>query len=154
MKKNFKRLWIVVLTMVCMAVALTACSGGNENKSGKEEKKSVSPFIGEWTTVVVQMDGQTAGWYPEEDGEVRINVKDGGELEFVIDGESESCKWKEENDKLIVEIEGEEVTAELGEKKNTIIFKNWYNGGVDFIMGKVGTDAADVNNYELDIPLE
>ena len=143
MRKNSKRMLALLLTMVMIssAFALTGCGG-----SGAKSK-----YAGKWTAVIMDMDGLVMAVDPETDGEMSIEIKDGGKAEFIVDGDSESCDWKEDGDSLIITVEGVDMTAVAGEKENTIVFKNWMDFGIDVTFGKVGTDAADPANYETDL---
>ncbi len=119
-----------------LAFVLTACSGGSKVRADQELEGKYIAVMGEMFGVALTGE--------ELDG-FSFELESGGKGKVVIDGDSHSIKWKNDDETVTITVDKEDMTAQRG--KDSFVMKDMLGMGMDLTFAKEGTAAADPAQY-------
>lgn len=123
----------LAIIMLSVAVVFAGCSGGNAD----------SIYQGNYVAVCGEMLGITMG--DDDMSGFEMELKAGGKADMVINGESYSVSWTNDDKNITVNVDGVDLVGKIG--KDTISFEDMLGMGMDVTFAKEGTDAANPENY-------
>ncbi len=119
---------------ITMVLSLAACGGGG---------RADDAYVGKWISVAGTAMGFTL---TGEDIEgFGLDLEAGGKGTMSVDGEAAKIKWTNDDTTLTLSVSGEEFVGNIG--KDTLVFVNLMNLGMDLTFAKEGTDAANPENF-------
>lgn len=137
--KKISNILLSLVLFVTVMFSVTACGGGGGSSAEK------SPYEGKWKAMSVQMLGMSMTVEDAFDGAFEFEVKGGGKVTFTVGEEKGDGKWKVEDSKFTLTMEGQDMEGTIGE--NTITFEDMLGMGAKVIFAKEGTQAADPKLY-------
>ena len=119
---------------ITMVLSLVACGGGG---------RADDAYVGKWISVAGTAMGFTLTGEDIEGFD--LDLEAGGKGTMSVDGEAAKIKWTNDDTTLTLSVSGEEFVGNIG--KDTLVFVNLMNLGMDLTFAKEGTDAAKPENF-------
>ncbi len=135
MKKGMRAILAAVVLLAVMVCSLTACGGSKEPELTGLEGNYIAVA---GTALGITMTGDDMAGFA-------IELQPGGKVSLVTNGETNSAKWKYDDQTITITADGKDIVA----KRITdgMIFENMLDMGMDITFAKEGTDAANPENY-------
>ena len=130
-----KSLGKAISVLLCLLL-LSSCGGGSKVRADTELEGHYIAVVGEALGMTLTGD--------DIDG-FDITLQSGGKAQVMIDGETHSASWKNDDTTVTLTIDKEDIVGTR--KQDAFTFEDMLGMGVDVTFAKEGTDAADPSHY-------
>ena len=125
---------IALLLAMAMLLSLAACGSGS---------KEQDPNLGKYMGVKGEMEGFSMSMEELFPGETYLELKSGGKVDLVLEGEKATGTWKLDGENFQMTMEGEQCIGTL--KNGTIVFE-YADSGLSLTFQKEGGSISDKLN--------
>ena len=132
--KKMKKLAAVLMALLMVATLFAACGGSGSSGSGE-----AAPYEGKYIAHSVSMMGMNMSAEGVADGWA-LEIAGGGKGTMEVEGTSAKLTYTVEGDTMTIEVEGEEMTATIGE--DTLVIDDMMGMGMGITFAKEGSAAA------------